>query len=241
MAVPSTKLVIRRRAPVRTAVLTSLAGVAGAVVLYLTYELGRFDAGYDRQAVAQQRVELEVQMQKLEKKNQELRTHVAELETAGAGASRVRAELTRTLGDLQTQVTHQAQDLAFFRNVVVSGEPALGVRIQQLRITAGDAPGHFKLRLTLVQTARPDKDVSGAVSLKVDGKLLGQPSSLDLAALTGSQQKDQQYSFRYFQMLDDDIALPINYRPEQLTAEISSSAKEIAPVTQSFPWHLDTT
>jgi hypothetical protein len=55
-----------------------IAGVLiGVFALYVVYELGRYNAGYDRQAVAQQRTELEVQIEHLEKANREMRTRLA--------------------------------------------------------------------------------------------------------------------------------------------------------------------
>ena len=48
-------LVVRQRPPVWRTALYITAGVVGVFGLYVVYELGRYDAGYDRQAVAQQR------------------------------------------------------------------------------------------------------------------------------------------------------------------------------------------
>lgn len=238
MADTPTQLVIRRRKPVRTALLFTCALLFGAIAVYGVYELGRFDAGYDRQAVSQQRTEYELKLQKLEQVNQGLRTRLAELETTRTGAAQERTELARTIGELQAQVTRQAEKLAFFSNLVTAGEP-VGVRIQELRITPGAVPGRFRLELTLVQTARPDKDVSGVVALRIEGKLGGQTNNLDVNPLTVGQPKEQKFSFRYFQKLEDEIDLPANYRPERLVAEITSSMKAVAPTTQSFPWRID--
>src|SRR6267142_4456616 len=115
-----------------------IAGVLiGLFALYVVYELGRYNAGYDRQAVAQQRTELEVQMEHLEKSNRELRTKLAELDTIRVGRAREQAEVSRGIGDLQAQVARQSQELAFYRGVVAQGATSVGVKIEQLRITAG--------------------------------------------------------------------------------------------------------
>ena len=44
-------LVVRQRAPVLRTALLGIAILIGLLVLYVVYELGRYDAGYDRQAV----------------------------------------------------------------------------------------------------------------------------------------------------------------------------------------------
>src|SRR5207248_2786276 len=77
--------------PARSGVRAALvvAGVLlGVFALYVVYELGRYNAGYDRQAVAQQRTELEVRIEHLERANRELRTRLAESDTVGAGRAR---------------------------------------------------------------------------------------------------------------------------------------------------------
>src|SRR5258708_30541611 len=66
------RVVRQRTSGLQTALL--IAGVLiGLFALYVLYELGRYNAGYDRQAVAQQRTELEVQIEHLEKANREMR------------------------------------------------------------------------------------------------------------------------------------------------------------------------
>jgi len=70
-------LVVRQSAPaLRTALLVA-ALLVGVFALYVVYELGRYNAGYDRQAAAQQRTVLEVRIEHLEKDNRELRTRLA--------------------------------------------------------------------------------------------------------------------------------------------------------------------
>src|SRR5438874_1915675 len=76
------RVVRSARSAVRAALI--VAGVLlGVFALYVVYELGRYNAGYDRQAVAQQRTELEVGIEHLERANRELRTRLAESDTVG--------------------------------------------------------------------------------------------------------------------------------------------------------------
>src|SRR5438105_8508671 len=136
------RVVRSARSAVRAALI--VAGVLiGVPALYVVYELGRYDAGYDRQAVAQQRTELQVQIEHLEKANREMRTRLAELDTFRVGRSREQAAVARTMGDLQAQVARQSQELAFYRGVVAQGAASVGVKIEQLRITAGAHPASY--------------------------------------------------------------------------------------------------
>jgi hypothetical protein len=214
------------------------AVMVGLFGLYVVYELGRFNAGYDRLAAAQERTEAEVEIERMEKTNHELRTRLAELDMLRVGSSQERAELAHTIADLQAQVARQTQELAFYRGVVAQGDAA-GLKIEQLRITASDQPDHFHVHLTIVQSVRPDDSTSGAVALKVEGESGGGPASLDFAKLTGGKQHAQAFSFRYYENFDQDIVVPAGFHPARLTVDVRSTRKGMAPLTQSFLWRVD--
>ena len=213
--------------------------VIGLFALYVVYELGRYDAGYDRLAVSQERTDLEVKIEGLEKTNRELRAKLAELDTIRVGRNQERAELARTIGELQAQVARQTQDLAFYRGIVAPGTATVGVKIQQLRIAPGLAANTFRVRMTLTQSGRPEEAVKGSVTLKVEGDSSGSPSSLDYPALTGGKESEHPFNFKYFENYDQEILVPEGFRPERLTVEIDSDRKGITPLTQSFLWRVD--
>ena len=233
-------LVIRAHSPTRRLFFFGTIVVIAALALYIVYEYGRFNAGYDRLAAAQQRTELEVEIDRLSKSNRELRTHLAELDTIRIGRAREQAEVTRTISDLQAQVAKQTQELAFYRGIVAQGATAVGVKVQQIHISAGTKAQHFMMHVALVRTVRPDSVAIGSIALSVDGTSKdGQPQTLDLPALTASKQKDLPFNFRYFENLDQDVALPAGFKPEKMAVEVRSNKKDVAPASQSFPWAVD--
>jgi hypothetical protein len=234
------KLVVRTHAPLRRWLLIAAGVVLLGVGLYVSYELGRFDAGYDRQAVAQMRTEHQVERDRLEADNHALRVKIAEFETTRAGATRERTEVARTIGELQAQVARQAQDLAFLRGIVQQNAQGPEVKIEELRLAATDLAGHFQVRLNVVQAVRAENVVSGVIDVQVEGMDTGgQPAHLALTDLTSGKQADLPYSFKYFQRFDEPIALPAGFRPERVTVALRSSRKGVAPVTQTFAWTVD--
>ena len=113
----------------------------------------------------QQRTEQEVAIEHLEKTNHELRTKLAELDTIRVGRAREQAEVARTIGDLQAQVARESQELAFYRGVVTQGAAEIGVKIGQMRLSAGRKPGQFIVHMALVRSGRPDSVVTGTLGL----------------------------------------------------------------------------
>jgi hypothetical protein len=235
----SQNVVVRTYAPARRALTVIALTLLAAFALYVVYELGRFDAGYDRLAVSQERAEHEVNVDRLEKANRELRTRLAELDTIRVGRAREQAEVSRTIGDLQAQVARQTQELAFYRGIVAQSAVVPGVKIQQLRIGAGSKPGRYLVRMNVVRSVRPEDVVSGSLALTAEGVRDTKAGSLDLAALTGGKVRELPFTFRYFQNFEQEIAIPAGFAPERLTVEVRSSKKGVSPVTQTFPWSVD--
>jgi hypothetical protein len=179
-------LVVRQRsARLRTAVGIATA-LLGLFALYVSYELGRYDAGYDRQAAAQQRTELQVQIEHLNRDNREMRTKLAELDT---------------------------------------------IRVAQ--------PASYTVHLSLVRSGRPDSEAQGVLQLSLDGSYAGSPKTLDLAALTGGKLREMRYNFRYLQNFEQDLTLPLAFKPERLAVEVQSTRHDLAPLSQTFLWRVE--
>jgi len=236
----SNPVIVRTYAPARRVAAIVAVTLLGIFALYVIYELGRYDAGYDRLAVAQQRAELEAAIDHLKQDNHELNLRLAEIDTQRIGWAREQAEVSHTIGELQAQVARQAQDLAFYRGVGAQpATAALGVSIQQLHIGATHAAAHYRVHLTLVRSVRADDVVNGSAILQVEGEAEGREESLGLAVLTAGAQRELRYSFRYYQNLDQEITIPQGLRPERVSIELRSSRKGIAPLSQTFMWNVD--
>jgi hypothetical protein len=231
--------VVHRRSRARRILVALLIALTGLFGLYVVYELGRYNAGYDRQAVSQQRTELEVKIEHLEAENRGLRTKLAELDTIRLGRAREQAEVARAMGDLQAQVAKQSQELAFYRGVVAQGAANLGLKIEDLRITAAPRPDSYVAHLALVRSGRAETVAAGTLLLSVDGELAGGEKTLDLATLTGGRQQTLRYNFRYFQDFDQELSLPAGFKPAHLVVEVHSSRGDVTPLSQTFLWSIE--
>ena len=241
MPVEATNLVIRTQRPwVRRLIwFTGLAVLP--LALYLMYEFGRFDGGYDRLTVGQHRRELEVEIERLQKANAELRAQVAELETGRVSHQQESAELARSVAELQAQVARQSQDLAFYRGIVGSTIGAPTIKVQSFQVHPGSAPRHHRLRLVLVQAVRPDNVVAGTVALTLQGTERGKPITYSLGRLTADGRDQLTFSFRYVQDLDEEIVLPDGFEPARVSVEVRASGRSGTPFNQSFDWAVQPT
>jgi hypothetical protein len=136
-------------------------------------------------------------------------------------------------------VARQSQELAFYRGVVAQNANTLGVRIEQLRIIAGRRPATFIVHMSLVRSGRADSAAAGTVHLSLAGSTDGSARSLDLAALTGGQVRELRYNFRYLQNFEQELSVPLAFKPEQLVVEVQSSRRDVAPLSQTFLWTVE--
>ena len=214
--------VVHRGPRARRVLVGLLVALTGLFGVYVVYELGRYNAGYDRQAVGQQRTELEVKIEHLEAENRGLRTKLAELDTIRLGRAREQGEVARAMGDLQAQ-----------------GAASLGLKIEDLRITAAPQANVYVAHLALVRSGRAETVAAGTLLLSVDGELAGGEKTLDLAALTGGRQQALRYNFRYFQDFDQPLTLPEGFKAAHLVVEVHSSRGDVTPLSQTFLWSIE--
>lgn len=231
--------VVRSGARVRQRALVAACALLALFALYVAYELGRFHAGYDRQAAALERTALEVKIEHLEKEGGEMRTKLAELDTVNAGRAREQAEVARQIGDLQSQLDRQSQELAFYRGVVQQNATAIGLKVEQLRIREGPRPGTYTVHLALVRTGRPEGNASGTIRMSLDGEAGGSAKTLDFPALTGGRVREMRYDFRYLGNFEQQLTVPASFRPGRLAVEVESARKDVPPLTQTFLWTVE--
>jgi hypothetical protein len=235
MTDPIGKFVIRRHTPVRTVVLRTVTGLIGLFALYVVFEFGRYSAGFDRAGASQEHGRLEQVNAGLRGQIQDLHAQIAQLQTLQAGAAREHQEVSQEIATLQTQIDRDRQDLAVYRGVIAPGSSGSSLQVQQMHITAGDAANRFVAHLILMQGGKPDATVSGEVSVRITGEQKGEAALVDAL---GSVAKGT-VSFRYYQAVDYQIALPDGFQPAVVQVTLRDSRKNATATTQNFPWRVD--
>jgi hypothetical protein len=234
------RMVVRYHAPWRRRAMLVGALLGAILLIYGTYEFGRFDGGYNVVAMAQERRDRAAEIQTLREENAALRTKVTGAETARSVEHQSYADVERTLGDLQAQVQKQRDELAFYRGIVSPEDGVGGLRIQRMDVLPDAGDGRYKLRLVLMQSMRQDAVIAGSVKIELEGSRNKQPVRLTLAEVGGKTRDagDVAFSFRYFQNIEQDIALPPDFEPTAIDVEVKSTRQQ--PLHQSFPWTVRT-
>jgi hypothetical protein len=146
-------------------------------------------------------------------------------------------QVERTLGELQSQLSRQGDDLAFYRSIVSPDDGVQGLRIQRLEIQPGDGPREFVLRLTLIQAMRHESVASGLAQVVLHGMQGDRPARHTLGELLGRPRAQLPFSFRYFQTIEQAFALPEGFEAFEAEVQVRSS-KLRTPLEQSFAWKV---
>jgi hypothetical protein len=208
-----------------------------ALSVGFAFKRGQLSAGFDAAAVARERRSLEDQLARLEAENASLNAKVAELEMARRLDRDAYGQIERTLGDLQSRLARQGDDLAFYRSIVSPEDGVQGLRIQHFDVASGSRPREYRLKLTLIQAMRHESTVSGLAQVVIHGMQGGKPAQYSVGELLGRPRAQLPFSFRYFQTVEQTIALPEGFEPFEVEVRVSSR-KLRSPLQQSFPWKV---
>jgi len=236
----TSRLVIRTYAPLRYWLLVGGALVFALLALFVAFEWGRYNAGFDGRKARAEHGRMMEQVHKLEAENRRQRLELASQETQRVGQTREQAELAKTTGDLQSQVARQAQDLVFYRGIVGDNNLSAEVlRIQEFRVTRGAQPDEYKLTLVLGRPLRPEDAINGVVKMTFEGATAATPVNLDLGAVSNVANGELRFSYRYVATLEQAIKLPPGFAPARTTIEIIPARKGSTPLRQTFIWTVE--
>jgi len=215
--------------------LLATAAVLGSV--YLSFELGRYEAGFSQ---LDQRRERAALLQRLDEEriaNDEVQRQLAIAKTAGEIDHETYSQVESNLSELQAKIQAQEEELVFYRGIVSPQDGVAGLRIQSLEVLPGDRESRYLLRLLLVQAIVHSRRLSGTVKLQLEGLQDGQMVSFDVAQLVvADEDYDMAYQFRYFQGLEAEIALPVGFEPQQVNVEILPGEARAERLSQTFEW-----
>jgi hypothetical protein len=217
-------------------------GLTGAVLIALlcsayAYHRGQLSAGLDAASVALERREATAKAARLEEENTRLNAKVAELEMARRLDREAYGQVEKTLGDLQSQLSRQGDDLAFYRSIVSPADGIQGLRIHRFEVQPGAAAGEYQLKLTLIQSMRHESVAAGLAQLVVHGMQGDRPARHTVGELLGRPQAQLPFSFRYFQTIEQAVTLPEGFQAFEVEVQVRSSKLRF-PMQQSFPWKV---
>jgi hypothetical protein len=159
---------------------------------------------------------------------------------------RERDALTAELADLRqqgiacerTRQIEQERDRSAQEQLIRTGGRSV-VAVQELRLTAGEAPREFRYSFTVSQLIEDVGETSGSIGIKLSGRQGGKEKTLTLDRLKGSQPTKLTMRFDHFQSFEGHLVLPEGFEPQALTVEIDPHGDKLIASAETFPWRLE--
>ena len=208
-----------------------------ALAAYLTFQLGKQQAGAELQQLQHQRGRLDQQIEQQQSELMALREQHAVLQRASEIDRQASLELRDDFARLQGEVLGLRKELDFYRGIVSPGEVEPGLHIQNFRLEPAAEKGEFRYELTVTQLKRNDRFVTGVVEMEVEGVEDGLTKLLPFATLVAGDSKALRFRFRYFQRFAGKLRLPDQFQPRRVTIRLSPRGKGQPPgVEKTLEW-----
>lgn len=205
--------------------------------LYLSFELGRYQAGYSVLDVRDQTEDFATSIADSAATIDDLQRQVARLETSREIDRETYSTIESNLGELQARIQAQEEELVFYRGIVSPGDGVAGLRIQNVEIEPGVNGESHILHVLLVQAIVQNERVTGSVRPRLIGTMDGEAVELGLDEFGfESSSTDIPYGFRIYQDLVVLLAVPEGFLPTELEIQVWPRSPRGETIVQSFPW-----
>jgi hypothetical protein len=155
--------------------------------------------------------------------NDALKQQVANLQRAQQVTEIATRSLRGTLAEREEEINGLRADLGFYSRLVGGNAQREGLKVQEVQLRPVSGSRAWNLALSLTQNAKRGSDVSGAVTLRVEGVRGDKVVALDWPQLGDAAQKDGlPFRFRYFQQLHATFMLPADFKPTRLRIHVQS-------------------
>lgn len=147
---------------------------------------------------------------KLKSDNETLAGEVTILTNQATVDTAAQSDLTRTIGELQNEIAHLKDEVAFYDKVVSGGGEPNKLDVREFRVQREIASGAYRYQALIFQSGSRSKAFRGRVQLVLTTQLAGRDVSqvLQTAKPTNNKDKAGDLNFKYYERLSGSFSLP---------------------------------
>lgn len=147
------------------------------------------------------------------------------------------ATVKQSLATLQGEAADLREQLGFYRGIVNPNLAQAGLRVFEFKVGPNRqaAAGTYKYDLVLIQAARHDKSVDGAIAISFEGLRGGSKQTLKLSDLATDGNKNLVFSFKYFQEFSGSFRFPEGFKP--LRASVTLQGEGTPRIDDDYDWN----
>ncbi|WP_266159132.1 DUF6776 family protein [Dyella silvatica] len=167
------------------------------------------------------------QTRELTEQNEALKQQVANLQRSQQVTDIATRALQGTMAEREEEINGLRADLGFYSRLVGSDAQRQGLKVQEIRLKPVADAHAWDISLSLTQNAKRGEEISGKVTLSVEGLRGDKVQRLEWPALGDAAQKDGlPFHFKYFQSLHATFVLPADFHPTRLLIKAQPDGDE---------------
>jgi len=210
-----------------------ISSIAIAVVGFFAGE-SRLSYQYD--AVAEERDNLLLELQRIRKSETGFRQSVANLERGRAIDSQAQQDVQATIKGLEQEASQLKADVTFYKNILAPADNTKGLQIQKMEISATSDSNRYAYKIVLTQVANNKRYINGVVAVNFIGSINGKKEILPLRDISEVKELGVKFKFRYFQDIAGELTIPNNFTPEKIQVVAQARGKKNTRVEHTFDW-----
>jgi len=222
--------------PARIVAFTVVIAAIASVAAWVGYGYGLHRVGEHVSSAREMSQRVSDELQAAQEANNELRATIVNLERTQQLDATTAEGLREQIRALQDEKRRQVEDLAFYKSIVAPDGENDGFQIQNFRLTGHPDPQRFHYEVVLTQALRRDSYVTGVTRFDVHGSNGEAAVVLPLTEISGGDQSQHYFKFKYFQSVEGVMELPEGFVPIRIDVEAVLSGKKDATITRSFDW-----
>ena len=206
------------------------------LAIYLGFNLG--NASNEEQKIELARLNQTLRSLQLENNAMTRKLNIlgVELEVARLAENKIHEDIKQ---DLQRE-QQLRNDLAFYQQIMAPELTQKGFVIDSFNVEAALSENAFRFELVLMQQDKIKNVLKGGIEVSLLGSEDGTSKRLSLASLMPDQGESLKFSFKYFQVIEGQLRLPLNFIPEKILvhADIYQFKVKRGTLEKSFDWIL---
>ncbi len=213
-----------------------LIGALAAVLLIITFFMGRWDQERTLHQSYEMIQELNAKIETLTERNSSLLIKNVRLSSDSKVDRDAYSSVNTSLVNLQREILTLKEELVFYRGIVAPAQTGFGVKLQELSVLKAAKDDEYQYKVVLTKSGRSNYSIRGDVNISIKGLVDGKSKSFTLNELSEEPKSKLKYSFRYFQIFEGTLELPAQFYPETVIVEIKSRTKKVKSIKSTSNW-----
>ncbi|MGH8184213.1 MAG: DUF6776 family protein [Rhodanobacteraceae bacterium] len=179
---------------------------------------------------------LEARVHRLAARNVALESENQSLVQQQQTASATVASLKQAMASRDVEMHALKQEQAFYARLIGIDGDRSGLGVHSVALTPVKNTNAWNFTVTLVNTAENADPARGNLTVAVEGVQGGKLTTLEWAALSGSNAKGGiPFAFKFFQQLQGSLALPRGFVPNRIAVTLHPSGG--SAITRKLDWN----